>query len=165
MKKIVLLFMLVFVVLMAGFAAGCANNGADANVNEDNTATEQNETVNMEAVDEYLATVRTQSDAINTSLEEDATLTQADMNIKVMELSDLWNGAMDYMIDALEKHLSEDDFAKLQNDQIEWAANKDKSAAAAGAGFEGGSFYSYIVGSEDARLTEERVLELYEMLK
>lgn len=165
MKKIVLFLMLALVVLMAGFATGCTNNDADVIVTDDSTAAGLDETVNIEAVDEYLASVKAQSDAINTSLEQDATLTQADMNTKAMEQSELWNDAMDYMMDALEKHLSDDEFAKLQNDQLEWTANKDKAVAEAGAEFEGGSLHSFIVGSEDAKLTEERVFELYEMLK
>ena len=44
-------------------------------------------------------------------------------------------------------------------------AERDKATAEAGAEFEGGSFYSFIVNTEAARITEERVLELYEMLK
>lgn len=165
MKKTALVLMLTLVFLMTVFSAGCAADGADTNVSEDNTVTEQNETVDIEAIDEYLASVKAQSDAINTSLEEDATLTQTDINLKALEQSELWNAAMDYLMDALENHLSEDEFAKLQSDQTEWVVNKDAAVAAAGAEFEGGSFHSFIVCSEDARLTEERVLELYEILK
>lgn len=154
MKKIVFLLMLALVIL----TTGCANT------NQENTVTEQNNVVSNEAIDEYLASVRAQSDAINTSFENDP-LTQTELNMKAMELSELWDGALNYMIDALKTRLSEDEFAKLQNDQLEWTANKDKAVAEAGAEFEGGSFYSFVVNTEAASLTETRVNELYEMLK
>lgn len=156
--------MLALVILTAGFATGCADEAPDANVNQENTVTEQNNTVSNEAIDEYLASVKAQSDAINTSFENDP-LTQTEMNLKSMELAELWDGAMSYMLDALETRLSEDEFAKLEADQLVWAAEKDKTVAAAGAEFEGGSLYSFIVNTEAASLTEKRVDELYEMFK
>ena len=164
MKKTVLFLMLALVILTAGFAAGCANEALDANVNQESTATEQNNTLSIEAIDEYLASVKAQSDAINTSFENDP-LTQTELNLKSMELSELWDSALNYMLDALKTRMSEDEFSKLQDDQLVWAADKDKAVAEAGAEFEGGSFYSFIVNTEAARITEERVLELYEMLK
>jgi len=164
MKKTVLFLMLALVILTAGFAAGCANEAPDANVNQESTATEQNNTLSIEAIDEYLASVKAQSDAINTSFENDP-LTQTELNLKSMELSELWDGAMNYLLDELENRLPEDEYSKLQNDQLAWIAERDRAIAEAGAEFEGGSFYSFIVNTEAARITEERVLELYEMLK
>jgi len=164
MKKTVLFLMLSLVILTAGFAAGCANEAPDANVNQESTATEQNNTLSIEAIDEYLASVKAQSDAINTSFENDP-LTQTELNLKSMELSELWDGAMNYLLDELENRLPEDEYSKLQNDQLAWIAERDRAIAEAGAEFEGGSFYSFIVNTEAARITEERVLELYEMLK
>ncbi len=164
MKKIVLVLMLALVILTASFATGCANEAPDANVNQENTATEQNNAVSNEVIDEYLASVKAQSDAINTSFENDP-LTQTEMNMKAMELAELWDGALTYMIDALQTRLSEDEYSKLQDDQIAWAAEKDKAVAEAGAEFEGGSFYSFVVNTESASITEKRVNELYEMLK
>jgi len=164
MKKTVLFLMLALVILTAGFAAGCANEAPDANVNQESTATEQNNTLSIEAIDEYLASVKAQSDEINTSFENDP-LTQTELNLKSMELSELWDGAMNYLLDELENRLPEDEYSKLQNDQLAWIAERDRAIAEAGAEFEGGSFYSFIVNTEAARITEERVLELYEMLK
>lgn len=164
MKKIVLFLMLAVVILTAAFATGCANAAPDANVNQENTAAEQNNALSIEAIDEYLASVKAQSDAINTSFENDP-LTQTEMNLKAMELSELWDGALNYMLDALKTRMSEDEYSKLQNDQLTWIAERDKAIAEAGAEFEGGSFYSFIVNTEAAGLTEKRVNELYEMLK
>ncbi len=156
--------MLALVILTAGFAAGCTNEAPDANINQEKTVTEQNNTVNNEAIDEYLASVKVQSDAINTSFENDP-LTQTELNIKSTELAELWDGALNYMLDALKTRLSEDEYSKLQDDQIVWAAERDKAVTEAGAEFEGGSLYSFVVNTEAARITEKRVNELYEMLK
>lgn len=161
MKKTILILMLALVILAAGFAAGCANEAPDANVNQENTV---NDTVSNEAIDEYLASVKAQSDAINTSFENDP-LTQTELNMKAEELSNLWDGALNYLLNELENRLPEDEFAKLQDDQLVWIAERDKATAAAGAEFEGGSFHAFVVNTEAARITEERVLELYEMLK
>lgn len=164
MKKTVLILILAIVVLAAAFASGCVNGAPDVNPTQENTAAEQNNTVSNEAIDEYLGSVRAQSDAINTSFEQDP-LTQTELNIKSMELSELWDGAMNYLLDELKNRLPEDEFSRLQDDQLAWIAERDKAVAEAGAEFEGGSFYSFIVNTEAARITEERVLELYEMLK
>jgi len=158
MKKIVLVLMLALVIL----TTGCANEAPDAN--QENAAVQQNNILSIEEIDGYLASVRAQSDAINTSFENDP-LTQTEMNQKAMELSELWDGAMNYLLDALKNRMSEDEYSKLQDDQLAWSAERDKAIAAAGAEFEGGSFYSFIVNTEAASLTEKRVNELYEMLK
>lgn len=160
MKKTILLLMLALVLLTAGFAAGCTK---DANVNQENAATGNN-AVSIEAIDEYLSSVKAQSDAINTSFENDP-LTQTELNMKATELSDLWDGAMNYLLDELKNSLSADEYAKLQDDQLAWLAARDKALTEAGAEFEGGSLYAFIVSTESASITEERVNELYEMLK
>ncbi len=162
MKKIVLFLMLAVVILTAVFAAGCVNGAPDAN--QENTAPEQNNTLSIEEIDAYLASVKAQSDAINTSFENDP-LTQTELNMKAMEQSELWDGAMNYLLDELKNRLSEEEYSKLEGDQLAWIAERDKATAEAGAGFEGGSLYSFIVGTESASLTEERVNELYEMLQ
>ncbi len=158
MKKIVLLIVLSLVILTVGCTTDLSN------AKPENSAAEQNNTLSIEEIDKYLAGVKAQSDAINTSFENDP-LTQLDLNMKAEELSELWDGAMNYLLDELKNRLPEDEYSKLQNDQLTWIAERDTAIAAAGAGFEGGSLYPFIVGTESASLTEERVSELYEMLK
>lgn len=163
MKKAVLMLMLAIVILTAGFSAGCGNS--NENANPDNTATEQNVITSNEEIDAYIASVIEQSNAINTAFEQEE-LTQTEMNLKSMELSELWDNALNYIIDELKNRLTEDEFANLQNEQLAWTAEKDKAVEEAGKEFEGGSFHSFVVNSEAARITEERVLELYDdMLK
>lgn len=146
-KSIFAVLSLVFVLVL--LAAGCA----DENVNYDTGK-----------VDAYLLSVEEQSEAIKTSLEQDV-LTQTEMNMKSQELCELWDSALDYLWNELEQCLSKDEFAKLQDEQNAWTADKEKAMDAAGKEYEGGSFYAFVVNAEAAKLTEERVYELYELLK
>jgi len=159
-KKILLALIMASIILLAGLAAGCTNK----DITQGNAASEQTNITSIEAIDEYLASVKAQSDAINTSFEQDP-LTQTELNIKSQELYELWDGALNYLLDELENRLTEDEVSNLQNEQLAWAAERDNAVAEAGAEFEGGSFYAFIVNTEAAGITEERVLELYEMLK
>ena len=115
-------------------------------------------------MDEYMASVREQSDAIKVSMEQDV-LTQTAMNEKSRKLYELWNEALNLLLGELESCLPEEEFAKLQVGQEIWTAEKEKATEQAGQEFEGGSIYPLIVNSEAAGLTEERVYELYDMLK
>ncbi len=162
MKKTILVLMLAIVVLAAGFSSGCANKEAD--VNQENTAAEQNNAVSNEEIDRYMESVKQQSDSIKYFIENEA-MTQMDLNTKSMELAELWDGAMDYLMAELKNRLPDDEFSKLQNDQLAWEEKRDNAVKEAGKEFEGGSIYSFIVNSEAASITEERALELYEMLK
>ena len=156
MKKTILILMLAMAVLTAGFSAGCAKENPIAN--------QQNAVTSNEEIDAYMASVKEQSDAIKTSVEQEE-LTQTDLNIKSTELSELWDGAVEYLLAELENRLTEEEFSNLQSDQLAWIAEKEKSVEEAGIGYEGGSFYSFVVNWEAARITEERALELYDMLK
>ena len=114
--------------------------------------------------EEYLAFVKKQSDMIKTSLEQDP-LTQTDMNQKSEELRALWDEALDLLLDQAKKSLPEAEVENLTAEQSVWEADKKAAVEAAGKEFEGGSLYPLIVNSEAAKLTEERVYKLYELLK
>ena len=116
------------------------------------------------SLDDYMASVREQADSIEAYLEQTAT-TQADMNQASQELYELWDGAMNVLLDALKESLSDEEFEALLSEQSDWSAAREKTAAEAGKDFEGGSMYPLIVNSEAAALTEARVYELYELLK
>lgn len=114
--------------------------------------------------EEYLAFVKKQSDMIKTSLEQDP-LTQTDMNQKSEELRALWDEALDLLLDQAKKSLPEAEVENLTAEQSVWEADKKAAVEAAGKEFEGGSLYPLIVNSEAAKLTEERVYKLYELLR
>lgn len=128
-------------------------------------ATEQNGFSSYEiSLAGQLASIREQADAVSASLQNDP-LTQAEMNLKSQELYELWDCALDAVLHALESTLSEEELAALTEEQQAWIAEKDAAVKEAGQEMQGGSIYPLIVNSEAARLTEERVLELYERLK
>ena len=161
------IWMLVWGVVL--WAAGCMNTEAELPSAGNFPATQQTEQVGLpgadvgSGLDEYMNSVREQSDLINASLENDP-LTQTDMNMKSQELLDLWDHALNTVLGELEKSLAEEEFAHLQEEQRTWTANRETLSKEAGKEAEGGSLYPLIVNMEAARLTEERVYELCELL-
>lgn len=153
MKKIVWMLVLAAAV----FAAGCARQ-------TDNIVPGSPTAETMAELDAYMASVKKQSDAIRAYLEHEAS-TQADMNMKSRELSDLWNGALDHVWTVVKDSLPTEEAAKLELEQQKWLTEKTKAVEEAGKEFEGGSIYPLIVNGEVARLAEERTCRLYDRLK
>lgn len=143
MKKIIFMLMIAIAVL----ATGCGK-----------------EEKKDSKLDEYLASVKEQADVINNELAT-VEMTQDEMNEKSAELKTLWRDALAYVLEAAEGTLKKEDFADLKTKQEAWLAEKDAAVEAAGKGMEGGSIYALIVNCEDAIITEERVYEIYELLK
>lgn len=159
MKKRVLILGLAIMLLVAG----CVKTDAD----QENKVTEQNEVQNDDSgdkMDEYMTSIKEQSDSIKDFLEHDAE-TQTDMNVKSQELYELWDEALNYLWSELKNNLSEEEFAKLLDEQRIWIEEKETAVKEAGKEFQGGSIYALVVNGEAARLTEERVYELCEILK
>lgn len=130
------------------------------------TVTENNESKNFgrEDLNEYMDSIKEQAHAISSYLENEA-MTQLDMNEKSLELYELWDGALNHLWSELKSLLSEEDFTKLLEEQRTWIAEKEKAVKEAGKEVEGGSMYPLVVNLEAAKITEERVCTLYELLK
>ncbi len=164
------LLILILILAIALFASGCAKaepSTATPNTNQENNSTEQSDSPSHDIsseLDDYMASLKEQSDIINASLEQDS-LTQQDMNLKSQELYVLWDDALNYLWSELKNDLQEEEFAKLLNEQLIWIADKEAALKEAGKEFEGGSLYALVVNSEAAKITEERVYELYALLK
>ncbi|MBE5781790.1 MAG: DUF1311 domain-containing protein [Clostridiales bacterium] len=114
--------------------------------------------------EEYLAYVKEQSDAIKVSLEQEP-LTQTDMNLKSEELRVLWDEALNLLLDEAKKSLPEAELEKLTAEQSAWEADMKMAVEAAGKEVEGGSMYPLVANTEAAKLAEERVYNLCELLK
>ena len=69
------------------------------------------------------------------------------------------------LLDEAKKLLPEADVEKLTTEQSDWEADMAAAVETAGKEFEGGSMYALIVNAEAAKLTEERVYKLYELLR
>jgi len=153
-RMIVLLALTVLVCCLAGCQAKPvlpADNGGA------NTQTQ------VSLADE-MAAVRRSADELHNSLEKDA-LTQADMNQKSEALRVLWDNALNRLLDEAKRTLTEAELAKLTAEQTAWEADRSAAIEAAGQAYADGSMYATVVNLEAARLTEERVNELYERLK
>lgn len=164
-KRVVML-----IVAIAIFAVGCGSkdvkesHGTQVIENSNMIKDTENEPhTEMSKLDDYMTTIKEQSDAIKSFLENDAQ-TQTEMNRKSQELYELWNNALNYLLDELESSLSEEEFSKLLSEQSIWSAEKEKSVEEAGKEVEGGSIYPLVVNMENSKITEERAYELYELL-
>ena len=168
MKKLVALLLLVAMVAL--LACGCSANdtqeeppAADVETSlEGETSAEDAEA--GAAYGDYMASIEEESLAMKDFLENEA-MTQLDMNEKSQELYNLWDGALNYLWGELQVQLSEEEYDALLSEQLAWIEAKEKAVEEAGAEVEGGSMYPLVVNSEGARITEERVYELYELLK
>lgn len=113
--------------------------------------------------EERMAFIREHADVLRASLEQDA-LTQLDMNEKALELRILWDVALGYAMYEVMSARPEEAAALLAQQQ-EWLAERDEAAKAAAEDMAGGSMYPLVVNMEAARMSEERMNALHEMLK
>ena len=115
-------------------------------------------------IEDMIAATEEWALTIRASLEHD-TLTQADMNVKAMELYENWDAALNTLWSELKERLSEDEFNVLLEEQRVWIADKEAAVKEAGKEVEGGSLYALVLNMKAAEITEARVYELYEMLR
>lgn len=162
--------LLVLILIIVSLAAGIKNEVFQApaeDILHKNTGAAQSALPANDGVSDltgYMTSVKKQSDDIKTCLEHEA-LTQTDMNQKSAELYELWDDALNLLWSELKLRLPEKEFAALQDEQLIWIAEKEKALEEIGKEFQGGSIYPLIVNGEGAKITEERVCELYELLK
>ena len=112
----------------------------------------------------YMSSVETQSTALKASLEK-SPLTQTDLNEKSGKLRDLWEAAMNSMLEEAKKALPAAEMENLTAGQEVWLTSTEKAVEAAGKEFEGGSMYALVTNMEAASLAEARACEIYELLK
>ena len=148
MRKTITVWLLLC--LMAVCVTGCQKKGEPAS--------DKAELAN------YLASVETQSNVLKTSLEKDE-LTQGEMNQKSGELCDLWDAALNRMLEEAKRVLPAAEMEKLAAEQNTWLKSRTQAAEAAGKAVEGGSMYALVMNMEAARLTQARVYEIDKMLK
>lgn len=128
------------------------------------TESVENNVADKRDYESYMASLKEQSDAIKYSLENEA-LTQYDMNMKSQELYQLWDNALNDLWKDIENTLQGEAYDLLLEKQLSWIEEKEKAVEEAGKEVEGGSMYPLVVNSEAAAITEERVYDLYEILK
>ena len=145
------------------------NDMEDANVTELPfyglyNVTEQNGFSSYNYLENYMTSAKLWSDIIKNTLENEE-LTQTEMNMESQELYAIWDDALNHLWSEVKAGASEEEFTKLLEEQRVWIAEKEKAVEEAGKEVEGGSMYALVVNMKAAELTEERVYELYELLK
>lgn len=116
-----------------------------------------------DALNDYMDSLKAQSNALKASLQEEQS--QAELNRISQELYELWDTALNDLWAKLKDSLPDEEFDKLLDEQLIWIDNKETAVAEAGKPYEGGSIYPLIVNREAAQITEDRVAELYQLLK
>lgn len=94
-----------------------------------------------------------------------AAMTQTDMNLAAGELYRIWDDTLNTAWMYLKESLDEETMQQLTTEQLDWIAEKEAAAAAAGAMYEGGSMQGMAVNLEAAEWTRQRVYVLAEYLK
>ena len=162
-------------IVLAMLAAGCGGNKeTEIEQSKESISTEKVEIKEESKVEEketeengledYMASLKEESDRLKDFLEQEAS-TQLEMNTTSKELYDLWDTALNYLWGEVKDTLSEEEFKTLLEEQRVWIAEKEQAVKKEGEEFEGGSMYDLIVNMKAAELTEERVYELYKLLK
>ena len=111
-------------------------------------------------MDSELKKVEADVAALEKTLKEDASLTQADMNQLSNEIYKLWDGLLNDMWKVMDESLDEDTMETLSQDQKDWIAERDQEVRKAGEAFAGGSIAALIMNEKAAELTKARVYEL-----
>lgn len=98
--------------------------------------------------------------AMEKRLEEDASLTQNDMNNLSYEIYMVWDDTLNELWQLLNESLDEGTMNQLLNEQLAWITEKENAAQAAGEAYGDGSLASLASNQKAAEMTKTRVYEL-----
>lgn len=118
----------------------------------------------MTPIDEMLDSAERSAQVIKESLEKD-NLTQTELNEKSNELYEIWDKLLNDFWKELKATMPNDEFQSLLNEQRAWITEKETAVEKAGAEYAGGSMEVLAKNMKAASMTEERVYELYKLLK
>lgn len=118
----------------------------------------------MTPIDEMLASAERSANTITEAMENEY-LTQTEMNAKSYELYEIWDKLLNDFWKELKNTLPEEEYQTLLTEQRAWIVEKETAVEKAGAEFAGGSMEALAKNMEAASMTEERVYELYKLLK
>ena len=118
----------------------------------------------MSPMDELLNIAENNAKAITDSLENED-LNQAELNEKSAELYKVWDKLLNDFWAELKGSLPKDEYETLLNEQRAWIKEKEAAVEKAGAEYAGGSAEPMARNMKAASMTEERVYELYKLLK
>ena len=151
--KMVAVFGLALICLVA--CKGTSEN--DNNGKETTVVTEKETKYDVEG---KIASAKKEASELEKKMEEDGSLTQADMNQLSNDIYAIWDNTMSDMLRALKETVDEKTMKDIEKEQQDWVAEKEQKVKAAQAEFEGGSMAVLAGNQKAAELTEERVNEL-----
>lgn len=113
----------------------------------------------------HLAFIEELAAEIEDSMEHDATLSQADLNVKSAELYELWDSLLNVIWQDLKRATDDETMRALTDEQLAWISQKEQEVDAAGAEYEGGSLQPLARNRKAAELTKARVYELLALME
>ena len=126
-------------------------------------ATVESESANVQIdydVQKVLEEAEQEATALQKKLQEDPSLTQADMNMLSMEIYQVWDDVLNDLWKNLKVILDEDTMSDLLVEQRAWIAEKEAEVKQAGEEVGGGSLAPLVANQKAAELTRTRVYEL-----
>ena len=111
-------------------------------------------------VQKALENAESEASALQKKLQEDPSLTQADMNTFSEEIYQVWDGVLNDLWKTLKSTLDESNWNNLLEEQRAWIAEKEAEVKQAGEEVGGGSMAPLVASQRAAKLTRERVYEL-----
>lgn len=90
---------------------------------------------------------------------------QSQMNQISGEIAVEWNNFLDSLLNTIKENAETEAWNKFQQEQNDWAVDKETAVKEAGLEFEGGSMQPLEENSTSAKLTKERVYEIIDGLK
>ena len=110
--------------------------------------------------DELLEEAEKEAETLERKLQEDLSLTQADMNELSYEIYMVWDDALNELWKALKDSLDEESMESLLEEQRAWITEKEAEVKQAGEEVGGGSLAPLVSNQRAAELTRVRVYVL-----
>lgn len=111
-------------------------------------------------VEKALEEAEIEASALQKKLQEDPSLTQADMNTLSYEIYQVWDGVLNDLWKNLKSTLDEATMDSLLKEQRAWITEKESEVKQAGEEVGGGSLAPLVANQRAAKLTRTRVYEL-----
>ena len=111
-------------------------------------------------VQQTLEDAEREASALQKKLQEDPSLTQADMNTLSGEIYQVWDGVLNELWKNVKSTLDEEKWNNLLEEQRTWIAEKEAEVKQAGEEVGGGSLAPLVANQRAAKLTRLRVYEL-----
>ena len=112
-----------------------------------------------------LSSTESRTARLEDSIENDAALSQDDLNALSADLYAAWDALLNQLWEVLQQILDEDTMETLTLEERAWIAEKEQAVKDAAASYDGGSVTALVCNMKAADMTRERVYELMEYLE